>query len=409
MVDGLLILYMDIKFDCCKDKNIFLIQIQMPQTANSNTQRANGKRAVRPPLRFGDQHEYVPSKFGLDQSKHHMEHPGAPGADQSTFNEVDAANVLLSISEYDQRTLVVPGGISKEMDVSVTRLLDGSFGFGFGTSENGENFVTNVNQKGPAYTILMVGDQITEVNGYDTVFKTHQELTDMISTKVDWGGYETTEPSADKEQAMTVHLKIIRRLSIEESELYQRRLEKYGKVCAETNELCLGCEQDPSDMQWYSQAAWKRWTDAQLECPEGMIEWHSLSLKTDSWDMEVDDKVVFAQQIDSINDTVCRFKDAHNTLDDSESESEYRLTYTSGVSDEYALISHVYLGEDYNWELKSVYLVVSTGTVYPIDGSTDISSPDYNPIVEEVVGNLKRTLNGNYDPYDGDQAYYGVY
>ena len=365
----------------------------MSQNQSSSIKRSSGKRTVRPPLRFGEQHEYVPSKFGLGAKSDTVDN-----STNTTFNEVDAANVLLNIRECDTRSMVLDEGVSQEMDVSVIKSMSGSCGFRIGTSDDGRTYVTNVEQDGPAYSVLNIGDQIVEVNGSKTHHKTYQEVIDMI---------EYNDHEKPYNPIKIVYMKIIRILSIEESKLYQTRLKKYGKVCAETKQLCLGCEQDPNNMEWYSQTAWRRWTEAELDTPVGMIEWRSLKVKQDSWDMEVEDDIVFAEPIDSILETVCRFKDAHNGLD----ESVYKLDYSPEKSDEYAIINKVYLGDDYNWELEPVYLVISTGTVYPIEGSNDINSIDYNPIIQEVVGNLKKTLNGNYDPYNEDygHAYYGVY
>ena len=191
-------------------------------------------------------------------------------------------------------------------------------------------------------------------------------------------------------------------LSMKNSTLYQERLAKYGKICAETGKLCLGCEQDPVDMKWYSQEAWKRWTDAEIECPGGIIEYHELTLDTsnlDSWYPEVLDNVIFAEKIYS-NDSQS-IESRTNDIKDATFKawnSKDNMMYVPGESDQYAIVCEAFPDhESGGYYISPVYLIISTGTVYPIHGSEDRNSDVYNPIIFEVVRNLKRSLNGNID------------
>ena len=194
-------------------------------------------------------------------------------------------------------------------------------------------------------------------------------------------------------------------LSMKDSTLYQERLQKYGKICAETGKLCLGCEQDPVDMKWYSQEAWKRWTDAELECPDGIIEYHELTLdtsNTDSWYLEVVDNVVFAEQVysNSSHSIGSRTKDIKDATFQGW-DSKDNMMHVPGESDQYAIVCEAFPNhESGGYYTSPVYLITSTGTVYPIQGSEDPSSDEHNPIIFEVVGNLKRDLNGNIDSWE---------
>ena len=202
-------------------------------------------------------------------------------------------------------------------------------------------------------------------------------------------------------------------LTMHESPLYQERLSKYGKICAATGKLCLGCEQDPTDMKWYSQEAWKEWTDAELGCPDGIIEYHQLTVdmssNVDSWYPEVTDTIVFAEQIyENDNYSVrSRTNDIKRAIFEFD-ESKDRMVYVAGKSDQYAIVCDAFPNHETGSYCSSpVYLITSTGTIYPIQGSEDPSNGDYNPIISEVVGNLKRTLNGNTDYWN--ENFYGAY
>jgi len=208
----------------------------------------------------------------------------------------------------------------------------------------------------------------------------------------------TNNATVDKEAAEIL-------LSMKDSPLYQERLTKYGKICAETGKLCLGCEQDPYDMKWYSQEAWKRWTDAELECPDGIIEYHELTLDTsnlDCWYLEVVDNVIFAEQIysndsQSIESRTNDIKDATFKACDSKDT----MMYVPGESDQYAIVCEAFPNhESGGYYTSPVYLITSTGTTYPIRGSENPSSDEYNPIIFEVVENLKRSLNGNINSWE---------
>lgn len=190
-----------------------------------------------------------------------------------------------------------------------------------------------------------------------------------------------------------------------ENDLYKEKLEKYGKICAETGKLCLGCEQDPIDMQWYSQESWDRWTNNELSCPQGIIEYHELTLNNsfpDSWDPEVIDTVVFGEQIYNIDccSIGSRARDIHIATIES-NKSRDNMKYVPGEYIQYAIINEAYPNhESGGYYIDPIYLVTYNGIMYPILGSEDPGSTEYNPIIFEVVKNLKYTLTGNI--YDCD-------
>ena len=234
------------------------------------------------------------------------------------------------------------------------------------------------------------------------------QTNSFVSTSGDVGGLKSSVTFMDTEDNSTVNANNNETVDIEaaetllsmkESKLYHERLAKYGKICEETGKLCLGCEQDPYDMKWYSQEAWKRWTDAELECPDGIIEYHELTLDTsnqDSWYLEVVDNVIFAEKIYS-NDSQS-IESRTNDIKDATFKSwdaKDNMIYVPGESDQYAIVCEAFPKHDSGGYYTSpVYLITSTGTIYPIRGSEDPNSDEYNPIITEVVKNLKSSLNG---------------
>jgi len=247
------------------------------------------------------------------------------------------------------------------------------------------------------------------ISGNNTINDIGVGTDSTLKTKVTFqDSEESTKPimAASTINEDTEAAKIL--LTMQDSSLYQERLSKYGKVCAETGKLCLGCEQDPTDMKWYSQEAWKKWTDTELECPDGIIEYHKLIVDTssnpDSWYPEVIDTVVFAEQIyENDNYSIwSRTNDIKNATCQY-SASNDRMTYVPGQSDQYAIVCEAFPNhETCSYYTSPVYLITSTGVIYPIQGNEDPNSEDYNPIIFEVVGNLKRTLNGNIDHWEAN-------
>ena len=179
-----------------------------------------------------------------------------------------------------------------------------------------------------------------------------------------------------------------------------QNLKKYGKVCAQTGIFTLGCEQDPIDGKWYSQDAWLKWTDALIACPEGMIEYHRITLDSDSMldDLNAtswlcNDVVVNAHQIDSIPDGI---ETERNLIYYQEEDCIHRKKCEY---DEYAIVNQCYPGYEGGFDCQPLYLITSSGVVYPIEGNTYEDDMDYNPIVDEVVKFLKMRLW--CDGYDG--------
>jgi len=196
-----------------------------------------------------------------------------------------------------------------------------------------------------------------------------------------------------------------------ENALYQQRLEKYGMVCEECSQHSLACEQD-TDNSWYCQPCWKLWTEQVLDYPEGVVEYHELKIdmsNPDSWYPEVTDNIVFAEEIYgdemytgsnccSIGERAAEIKEA--TMQNDLSSDDTQI-YLPNQSDQYAIVLKVEpIPGSSSYASSPVYLITSTGTLYPIEGSEDPNSIEYNPIIFEVVENLKRTLNGNTYDYD---------
>jgi hypothetical protein len=302
-----------------------------------NTTRATGKRAVRPPLRFSNQVEFIPSKFGVT-------------VDGSTPPPTPTPIPSTNDSWGDM--------VNSEDDTALTILNDS---WGYIVNSEDTNATTIVN----------------EVPGHTS-------------------GPKAKVTFADVEMVDAVDALVSMKISGKNA-----KLNTHGKFCGECGELSLGCEQDASDMEWYCQPCWKSWTDNYLSCPYGIVEYHELKVdysNEDSWYPSVTDEVVYAEQIDFISEKVQVIKEATVIHDESTND----LSYSECTTDEYAIVSRAYPNGS-GIAIESVYLILSTGTVYPIEGDQNPNSSNYNPIIDEVVGNLKRILNGNddYDNYEG--------
>lgn len=293
-----------------------MVSIMSHNTQSNSTTRTTGKRAVRPPLRFSEQVEFIPSKFGVP---------------------VESKTPVPSINDR--------WGDMIEDD-----------------------------------TATIVNDVSDRHSGLRVSFADKEAANTLLSMKTG----ETSPFMGSNQESGTNHI----------------------TYCEPCDEFCTGCEQDPTDMEWYCQPCWKEWTDNYLSCPYGIIEYHQLKLDysdLDSWHPSVTDDIVYAQQIETIGEKVQLIRDATLSLEDS----KHKLCYNVGEYDEYAIVSRSYPSDSCGLETEPVYLITSTGTVYPIEGSQNPDNDDFNPIINEVVGNLKRILTGNNDPYSDN--YYGYY
>ena len=295
---------------------------------NQTTTRSAGKRTIRPPLLFSSQLEFIPTKFG----------------------------------------------ISKEP------IVNDSWGEDDDEDEGKETIVNDVPNE-------------------DTV----GGLSCGLSCSRSWGlnkdlyNYDDDDNglcSLTDEERMVVNTLASMKTPVIDSDtlLYQKQLWKHGKVCGECGELSLGCEEDQSDMQWYCQPCWKKWTDNHLSYVDGIVEFHEIKIDPESinsWYPTTTDTIVYANKID--------YDPSLSSSKELIYGSRYGLSYSEGESDEYAIVYSAY-ESDSGYMTDPVYLIVSTGTIYPIEGSQNSNSPDYNPIIDEVVHNLTRSLTKNlYD------------
>ena len=315
----------------------------MSQT-QQNTTRATGKRAVRQPLRFSNQAEFIPSKFGVT-------------VDGSIPTPTPTPTPMPSTNDSW-------GNIVNSEDDTAPTILNDSWGYTINSEDNNPTTIVN------------------EVPGHTS------------------GPQRITFADAEMEAAdALVSMKISGK---------NAKLNTHGKFCGQCGELSLGCEEDASDMEWYCQPCWKSWTDNYLS-PNGIVEYRQLKLdyyNEDSCYPSFTDEVVYAEEINSISEKVQAIKEATVIHDESTNDLSYsqRTTdeYAKCATDEYAIVSRAYPNGS-GIAIESVYLILSNGTVYPIEGDQNLNSSNYNPIIDEVVGNLKRVLNGNddYDNYEG--------
>ena len=320
----------------------------MPTTTRS-------RRSVRAPLRFSDQTEYLPAKFGGSRganNEHTSAEPCSMGHNISDIPHIPEHNKRVSFEET--------------INDSEMTVVD-SWGDEPGDEEQGNSW-------GPEPQGNSWGDE-----GYHVENKVTMTIDDHDAAQalLELGNVPETEAQlAERQRAHT-------------------NLQKYGKHCAQTGVFTLGCEQDPNDGKWYSQEAWKLWTDSVVNCPEGMIEYHRITVDNDSCSCDCKDDIVYARQVDSIPDAIDHERDLIYY-----GEAPERIHRVECEYDEYALVNQCFPRYDGGYDLEPRYLITSTCVVYPIEGNTYEDNRDYNPIVDEVVSFLKMRLCDHGYGYD---------
>ena len=310
---------------------------------NQTTTRSAGKRTIRPPLLFSSQLEFIPTKFGI--SKEPIVNDSW-GEDEDEEEEEEGKETIVNdVSNEDTR-----GGLSCGLFCGSS--CDLSCGCSCDLSSGLHKHLYNYDD---------------DDNGLCSLTDEERMVVNTLASM--------KTPAIDSDTV-----------------LYQKQLWKHGKVCGECGELSLGCEEDQSDMQWYCQPCWKKWTDNHLSYVDGIVEFHEIKIDPeiiDSWYPTTTDTIVYATKID--------YDPSLSSSKDLIYGSRYGLSYTEGESDEYAIVYSAY-ESDSGYMTDPVYLILSTGTIYPIEGSQNSNSPDYNPIIDEVVHNLTRSLTKNlYD------------
>jgi len=312
------------------------------------------QRSVRAPLRFSEQSEYLPSKFG-----------GSNGANNS--NNVDEPCDMSQIPITTEQNTVSFDTAVNELEVT---LVD-SWGDEPEVDSWGDE--PEVDSQGNEPQVDSWGNE-PQVDSWGDEPEVDFSELDASNTLMEMSGHqETNEQVSERKRA-------------------HANLDKYGKHCAQTRVFTLGCEQDPSNGKWYSQSAWKDWMDEVDNCPEGVIEYHRIGVSNDSYGYECTDDVVHARMIYGISDVI--YEERENIY---YGESHERLKNKSGEYDEYAIINQSYFKETGGFECHPMFLITSTGVLYSIEGNTYKDDIDYNPIVNEVVSFLKtRLLNQGY-------------
>ena len=106
--------------------------------------------------------------------------------EKKTFNKrmtisKRAPTMQVQNRQDDLGTVNIATGDVEHVDVTLVRPATNiSYGFGLGSTTEGQNVVTKVTVGGVSHGELLVSDIIMEVNGEDALNKTHDEVIDMI-------------------------------------------------------------------------------------------------------------------------------------------------------------------------------------------------------------------------------------
>ena len=252
-------------------------------------------RSVRPPLRFSEQAEYLPAKFGGSRGANNSYTVGEPCDMGQDISDIP-------VTPEPKKSVSFEGTVNGSQVTVVDSWGDEPQGDSWGDEPNGDSW-------GPAPD--------TNTEGYH-VHEEYDAANALLELGHDVQQVETEAQLAERRRA-------------------HENLQKYGKHCAQTGVFTLGCEQDPNDGLWYSQEAWKVWTDAVVNCPEGLIEYHRITVDNDSYGYECNDDIVFAREIDSIPDAIDHERDQIYY-----GEAPERIHRVKCEYDEYAIVNQCF-------------------------------------------------------------------
>lgn len=111
--------------------------------------------------------------------------PGKTGIDRrgsiSTAHPEQASKILLRRDSIGRPTILMPTGTPDQHTVVLERAtMDSSFGFGLGTTTDGEKVVTKVSEGGIAVGQLEVSDVVKQVNGQDAKGMVHADVVALV-------------------------------------------------------------------------------------------------------------------------------------------------------------------------------------------------------------------------------------